>query len=199
MIYVGLISFLVATYLIASIPFGVVISKLVKAKDIRQQGAKNIGATNVTRVLGKKYGLLTLILDALKGALMVMLARLLFSSSTYLGQFLAAIALVAVIGHVFPVYLKFKGGKGVATTIAVILAINPVMGIANMLIWLMIFFVTRVSAIASLLSILLVVLFAICDGIALEQILLYISLFVLVAARHKENIIRIKNGKENSI
>lgn len=199
MVCFSAIIFLILTYLIASIPFGLVISKVCKKEDIRLHGSKNIGATNVTRVLGKKLGFITLILDALKGAVMVILAREVFAQSHHLSEILSLTALIAVIGHVFPIYLKFKGGKGVATTIAVILAINPLLGLITIGAWLAVFLITKISAAASLSSLLVASLFAIFSNIAIEQVALYLALFVIVTIRHKENIIRIKNGQENKI
>ncbi len=194
-----LILFLIITYLIASIPFGLIISKTFGKKDIRKYGSKNIGATNVTRILGAKLGFLTLVLDATKGAIMVIIARKLFYNFNYLGHFLSVVAFVAVIGHVFPIYLKFKGGKGVATSIAVITAINPLMGIVSTIIWLSIFLITRISAAASLLSIFFIALFSIYDRVAWEQSILYIALLLLITYRHKDNINRISNGTENQL
>lgn len=198
--YFGLILFFVFTYLIASIPFGLVLSKIFSKTDIRNHGSKNIGATNVTRVLGKKLGFCTLMLDALKGIIMIILAKLILSPSPFiLERVLILTALIAVIGHIFPIYLKFKGGKGVATTIAVILAINPLLGLCCIIIWIAIFLLTRISAIASISSILAVTLFTIYDYTNPEQILLLTTLSILILARHKENITRLKNGKENRI
>ncbi len=199
MSYINPILFLITTYLIASIPFGLVISKIFKKKDVRSYGSKNIGATNVARVLGKKLGFLTLMLDASKGAVMVILAGVIFANSPHVVNILALTAFISVIGHVFSIYLKFKGGKGVATAIAVILVINPLLGTVMVVMWLLIFSATKISAIASLLSILMVSLFSVYDKVAIEQIALYLSLLIIIAIRHKENIIRIKNGKENRI
>ena len=199
MAYIGPVLFLITTYLIAAVPFGLVIAKIFSTKDIRQHGSKNIGATNVTRVLGKKLGFLTLILDLAKGAVMVTLAKFIFSQANNLNVILALVALIAVIGHIFPIYLKFKGGKGVATTIAVILALNPKVGLVVVLTWLLTFFIFRISAISSLAAIFFANLFAIYDKVALEQLILYFLLLILITLRHKENIIRIKNGRENKV
>jgi glycerol-3-phosphate acyltransferase PlsY len=200
MAYLLVALFLVLTYFVASIPFGLVLAKLFNKKDLRQHGSNNIGATNATRVLGKKFGLLTLILDASKGAVMIIIARLLFvCMGSSLDNIIALVGLIAVIGHVFPIYLKFKGGKGVATTIAVLFAINPIIGIVNILIWLLVFFISKVSAIASLSSILIASLFAIYWHAPISQIILCLILLCLVTFRHKENILRIRKGRENKI
>lgn len=192
-----LILFLVIVYFISSIPFGLVLSKFFGKKDIRKHGSKNIGATNVTRVLGKKLGLLTLILDSAKGAIMVILAQKLFCSLEWINTFKCLVGFIAVFGHIFPIYLKFKGGKGVATSIAVITAIDPIMGSVSIIVWISVFLVSRISAASSLLSLLFTTLFSIYDGANLENIIFYVTLLLLVTFRHKENLNRIMNGKEN--
>jgi len=191
--------YLSVTYLICSIPFGLIISKVFAGQDIRESGSKNIGATNVARVVGKKLGVLTLILDALKGAIMVIVAKYVFADLSYLRDLLVVIALVAVLGHVFPIYLNFKGGKGVATTVAVLFALNLVLGISVSVIWLIIFSLFRISAVASLISIFLSIFLAnVVFGSGLEQVLC-IALFVLIFYRHKENISRIIKGEEKKL
>ena len=99
--------FLILTYFVAAIPFGLVLAKLFGKQDIREHGSGNIGATNVTRVLGKKFGFATLVLDGLKGAVMVIIARFAFGDMRYLSIFLALVAVVSVVAHIYPVYLKF--------------------------------------------------------------------------------------------
>ena len=198
MIYFCQTLFLISTYFIAAIPFGLVLAKYFGQKDIRQFGSGNIGATNVTRVLGKKFGIATLIFDGLKGAIMVILARYLFVNAASLNVFLALVGAAAVVGHIFPIYLKFQGGKGVATSLAVLLAINPFIGLVGCFAWLIIFAFTRTSAMASLASILIAVGFAFYSHAFTEEILLCIFLATLIFIRHKENINRILNGEENT-
>lgn len=197
--YLYPLSFLIITYLVSSIPFGLLISKIFLKSDIREHGSKNIGATNVTRVLGKKYGLLTFILDALKGAAMVLLAKIIFDNLVNLDQIILLTAFIAVFGHIFPIYLKFKGGKGVATTVAVILVVNPLIGLLNIIIWFLVFLISKISAIAALSSIIAVNIAAIYLDITISEQLLYLSLLILIVFRHKENIIRLKNGTENKV
>ncbi len=189
--------FLILTYLIAAIPFGYVLTKKFHGKDVRSAGSGNIGATNVVRVAGKKLGLLTLILDAFKGMLMVILARFLFDFSPHLHLFLVFVAGVAVIGHVYPIYLNFKGGKGVATTIAVIVALDPIAGSIMILTWIGLFLIFRISAISSLVSITAAMTFSIIFEAPQSQAYLCIFLFIIIAIRHKENITRLIKGTEN--
>ncbi|MBU6338919.1 MAG: glycerol-3-phosphate 1-O-acyltransferase PlsY [Rickettsiales bacterium] len=192
------ILFLVLTYLISAIPFGLVIAKVFAKKDIRKHGSKNIGATNVTRVVGKKLGLVTLILDGAKGAVMVIIARFNFVEIDNLHLFLALVSLVAVCGHIYPVYLNFKGGKGVATTIAVLLALDFKIGFLVIVFWIMFFCLFRISSIASLVAIASSIALSYNYEVPIEQIILCCFLFVIIAARHKENIIRLLCGEENS-
>ena len=196
MIYFYQAFFLTLTYLIASIPFGLVVAKLSKKQDIRQLGSKNIGATNVARVLGKKFGFITLILDGAKGAIMIICARHFFVDMQSLNSFLALIGAIAIIGHIFPIYLNFKGGKGVATGMAVLLAINPSVGLIFLISWIIIFVFTKISAIASLFSIIITVGFTFYSSANTEEILLAIFLALLIFIRHRDNIDRILRGEE---
>jgi glycerol-3-phosphate acyltransferase PlsY len=197
MTYLYQLLFLVFTYFVAAIPFGLVLAKLFGKQDIREAGSGNIGATNVTRVLGKRFGLATLILDGIKGALMVILARYLFADAKFLNVFLSLVGAISVLAHIFPIYLQFKGGKGVATTLAVLLAINPTIGLVSCAAWIIIFAFTRTSAIASLASILITVCFTFYYNAFAEEILLTIFLAAIIFVRHKENISRILKGEES--
>ena len=196
MIFLYQFLFLVLTYLIAAIPFGLVLTKIFAKKDVREFGSGNIGATNVVRVAGKKIGLLTLILDGLKGAIMVVIARFTFADASGLHIFLVLVGMVAVIAHVYPVYLNFKGGKGVATTIAVLLAIDLNIGLSVISIWALTFAIFRTSSISSIASIFSSIILSICYGTSISQILFCIFLFALILYRHKENLERLIAGKE---
>lgn len=190
--------FLALTYAIAAIPFGLVLAKIFAKTDIRELGSKNIGATNVARVVGKKLGFLTLILDGSKGAVMVIIARCSFVEIDNLHLFLALVALVSVIGHVFPVYLRFKGGKGVATTIAVILALDFKVGFFIIVFWIVSFCIFRISSVSSLLAIASSIVLSYNYEAPIEQIILCWILFIIVLIRHKENIMRLLLGEESS-
>ena len=196
MIFLYQFLFLVLTYLIAAIPFGLVLTKIFAKKDVREFGSGNIGATNVVRVAGKKIGLLTLILDGLKGAIMVVIARFTFADASGLHIFLVLVGTVAVIAHVYPVYLNFKGGKGVATTLAVLLALDLNIGLSVIGIWALTFAIFRTSSISSIAAIFSSIILSICYGTSISQILFCIFLFALILYRHKENLERLIAGKE---
>ena len=196
MTYLYQLLFLGLTYFIAAIPFGLVVSKVFFGQDIRHIGSGNIGATNVTRICGKKLGLVTLILDGIKGAVMVIAARYIFADVKFLNILLVLVATTAVVAHIFPIYLNFKGGKGVATALAVLISINPVVGFLGCAAWIVVFAFTKTSSIASLSSMLIVTGFAFYCGLYAEEILLSIFLTILIFFRHKENINRILKGDE---
>ncbi len=159
--YFLIILLLTVSYLLGSIPFGLVIGKLVKKIDIREHGSKNTGATNAVRVLGFKLGVLCFFLDALKGALIIIIVRLLIHFNVPLGHDLGIIhineninisitalyGLTAVLGHVFPIFLKFKGGKAVATSVGALLALAPIIGLLGILVF---YIVLKMSGYASL-------------------------------------------------
>jgi len=192
------IIFLFITYLISSVAFGLFLGKIFAKIDIREHGSKNIGATNVARVINKKLGLATLLLDGLKGGAMVIIARLIFYNSDNLEIFLIIVAAIAVIGHIFPIYLKFKGGKGVATSIATIIALDPYIGVAISLIWIVAFILFRISAISSLMAIFSAIIISIFYN-SMAYNIFYFLLFLLILYRHKENITRLIKGSENKL
>lgn len=197
MLIIQEILYLFITYFIAAIPFGLVLTKIFAKKDVRKFGSKNIGATNVARVAGKKLALTTLILDGCKGAIMVIIARFYFVQADNLNIFLVFIALVAIIAHIYPIYLKFKGGKGVATALATLLAIDFSVGLLAICFWILTFSFCRISAIASLVAISSTIFSSIYYRSPLEQILFSITISIIITIRHKDNIIRIITGEEN--
>lgn len=199
MTYLYQFLFLVLTYFIAAIPFGLVLAKTFAKKDIRQFGSKNIGATNVTRVVGKKLGFLTLILDGLKGAIMVIIARFSFYDIDHLHILLVLVAAVSVLAHIYPIYLNFKGGKGVATAIAVLFALDSAVGFLVTCFWIMAFCLFRISAVASLVGIFSSIILSTAYGAPPAQIVFCWFLFILILIRHKENIIRLLTGEEKKL
>lgn len=188
--------FLILTYLIASIPFGLLLSLIFAKKDIREFGSKNIGATNVTRVLGKKLGLATLILDGVKGAVMVLIAGFLFVDLNNLNNFLYLVAFMAILGHIFSIYLKFKGGKGVATTIATLLALDLTLGMLVIAVWLGVFVLFRISAISALSAIFAGFIFVIFAQYSNFEIIFMFVVLALIVIRHKTNIKELLSKKK---
>ena len=193
------IIFLIATYLVAAIPFGLVLAKTFSKKDIRQFGSKNIGATNVTRVIGKKLGFATLILDGAKGAIMVAIARFSFVEIDQLHLFLVIVAFTAVFAHIFPIYLKFQGGKGVATAIAVLFAIDSSVGLLVVCFWILSFCLFRISSVSSLIAIFSSIILSSNYEAPTSQIIFCTALFLLILFRHKENLMRLAIGKEKKL
>lgn len=189
--------FLVFAYLVSSIPFGFYLAKKYAKIDIREHGSKNIGATNVMRLAGKKLAFFTLLLDGFKGALMIIVARFMFYDVNNLHLYLVIIGGVCVLGHVYSVYLNFKGGKGVATAIAVMLALDFAVGMLAICFWIMAFCALRISSVSSLVAIFSTVVLSSVYGAPTSQILFCLMLFILVFVRHRENILRLMTGEEN--
>jgi acyl phosphate:glycerol-3-phosphate acyltransferase len=180
-------------YLLGSIPFGMIVTRAMGLGDLRAIGSGNIGATNVLRTGNKGAALATLLLDGGKGALAVLLARWL------VGEDAAQVAgLAAFLGHLFPVWLGFRGGKGVATFLGVLLALNWLIGAAVCLTWLLTAVLTRTSSIAALVA-------AASSGLWLlwlsdgSLLILSLILTVLIYVRHSENLKRLKAGTEPKI
>lgn len=191
--------FLVLTYAIAAIPFGLVLAKTFAKKDIRQFGSKNIGATNVARVVGKKLGFATLILDGLKGAAMVIIARFSFYDAENLHLLLVLVAAVAVLAHVYPIYLNFKGGKGVATAIAVLFALDASVGFLAVCFWIMSFCLFRISSVSSIIAVFSSIAISSSFDAPRSQIIFCCFLAILILVRHKENIVRLMIGEEKKL
>jgi len=190
---VTLIVTFVLAYLLGSIPFGLVLTRLTGAGDLRKIGSGNIGATNVLRTGRKGLAVATLILDGGKGAVAVGVA------DYFAGPDAAIIAAGAsVLGHLFPVWLKFNGGKGVATTLGVLLAIAWPVGVIACLTWLLVAFTMKYSSLAALVAIGIspVVALFLADE---PRAILALLLAVLVFIRHHENISRLASGTESRI
>lgn len=177
-------------YLIGTIPFGLLLTKFVLKQDIRSIGSGNIGATNVLRTGNKKLAALTLLLDALKGAAPIILF---FGQPFYI---LLIIGLAAILGHCFPVWLKFKGGKGVATAIGVLLAAVPFTGFLVCLTWIISFLASRMSSLAAISAMVMAPAFTYAIY-GQEAALVNIVISALVIWRHRENIKRICAGTES--
>lgn len=190
-------------YLIGSIPFGLILTKLAGLGDVRKIGSGNIGATNVLRTGNKLLALATLILDGGKGAVVVILGNMLLTQ-----DYAVLAGGGAFIGHLFPIWLKFKGGKGVATFIGVMLAISWPVGIAVALTWLLVAIVMRISSLSALVAAALSPLYIyvlmhnpfgdVYYG-DLQRIELSAFMAVLIFIRHHENIVRLLKGTEPRI
>lgn len=181
-------------YLLGSIPFGLVVTRLGGAGDIRQVGSGNIGATNVLRTGRKDLALLTLLGDGGKGIVAVLLARHFF------GETAAALAGgAAFLGHLFPVWLGFKGGKGVATFFGVMLTAAWPVGVMAAITWLAVAALMRLSSLAALTAVALAPLFAFATDQAPPMVVLAAFMAVLVFVRHKDNIARLRTGTEPKI
>lgn len=177
-------------YLLGSIPFGILVTRAAGLGDLRRVGSGNIGATNVMRTGHKGLAILTLLLDVGKGFAAIELSRLL-----YFCEFTALTGLFAVIGHVFPVWLRFKGGKGVATALGVLLGLNFMLGLIVAGIWLITFVITRVSSLSSMMAIgySAIVAYVVADELTA---LLCLTLAALIVFTHRPNIKRLLQGTE---
>src|SRR5579884_1781285 len=186
------IGWVIIAYLLGSIPVGLLISKSTQGVDPRQAGSKNIGATNVLRVVGKKAAALTLFGDLLKGFLPVAAAR-------FFGVADAALLWVgfaAILGHIFPVYLNFKGGKGVATSFGVFLVLAPSIALVALLIWLAGMSFSKYSSVGALSAFAALPFLAILLKPEMKFVLFATIISILVYIRHKENIQRLIAGRE---
>lgn len=200
----GLLSFvffILAAYLLGSIPFGLIAGLKVKGLDIRDHGSKNIGATNVFRVVGKKWGITILLLDAVKGYVACILPAFFGPSPAVPFQLLLGVS--AIVGHGFPVWLKFKGGKGVATSLGVFLAIAWVPTLITFGLWIICFTITHIISISSLVAALVFPVMIVWRyaGTSELKFLLPISLAlaVFIFFTHRGNIQRLGQGTEKKL
>lgn len=197
----------IVSYFFGAIPWGFIIGK-AKGIDIREHGSKNIGSTNVTRTLGKQWGILCFLLDFLKGFLpsftaIFILPKQLILSGNYVDLCIILAIVGSFIGHIFPIYLKFKGGKGVATGAGALLALTPLAVLIGLACWVLIFKTSRYVSVASISAAVIVTvlttLLSITNvyplSVTLQIFVAVISLIAII--KHKSNIIRLLNGTEN--
>jgi glycerol-3-phosphate acyltransferase PlsY len=184
---------IIASYFIGAVPSGVVLAKAFSGKDIRQEGSGNIGATNVTRVLGKKLGALTLAGDLLKGFLPVCIGSYLVSSLNVV----CLMGMAAFLGHLFPVYLSFKGGKGVATALGVFLYFAPSVILIEIAIFVGVVGIWRYVSLGSLIAAAAMPLLLFLFAFPKQVVLLSIAFALLIFIKHKTNIQRLLSGTEN--
>ena len=180
------------SYLLGSIPFGLIITKLFLKRDVRKIGSGNIGATNVLRTGKKSLAFLTLFFDIFKGYICIYITLTNFTEFTQLA------ALICFIGHIFPIWLKFKGGKGVATYLGIVLALSFNLALVFGISWLLILYITRYSSLSSILSSLNVFLFSFYSSLIYPDFI-YLTFFIIIVFTHRENLIRLKNKTERKI
>ena len=180
------------SYFLGSIPFGLLLTRIFLKKDIRTIGSGNIGTTNVLRTGNKFLATFTLALDLIKGYISVYITIIYFES------FISLSALICFIGHIFPIWLKFKGGKGVATYLGVILALSYKFFFIFGIVWISLSLLFRFASLSSMISTLTVFLYAYYYEINNNTLILFIF-FVMILFTHKENILRLKNSTENKI
>ena len=179
----------IISYLMGSIPFGFILTKIFLNKDIREIGSGNIGATNALRTGNKFIGFTTLILDVVKAVAPVLYVKFYFSELIYLAS------LCAFLGHVFPIWLNFKGGKGVATYIGILFVINIYLGLIFVITWFVIFAISKYSSLSSLVASLAIPVYLLILN-QFNQVFFFTIMFVLIFFTHRENIKRLKNKEE---
>jgi len=186
---------IIASYFIGAIPTGVILAKAFAGRDIRQEGSGNIGATNVTRVLGKKVGTLTLVGDLLKGFLPV------WAGAAVTGSIEVAclMGLAAFLGHLFPIYLGFKGGKGVATALGVFLYLSPIVILIEVIIFAFVVGIWKYVSLGSIIAAAAMPLLLLMIAFPKPVVLLSIVFAILIIIKHSSNIQRLMSGTENKV
>ena len=179
-----------ASYLMGSIPFGLILTKIFLKKDIREIGSGNIGATNALRTGNKFIGYSTLILDIAKAIIPVIYVKINFPELIYIAS------LSAFLGHVFPIWLKFKGGKGVATYVGILFSINMLLGVVFIITWGIIFLIFRYSSLSSIIGSFSVPAYILITG-QMYNFIFFGIMFILIFFTHRENIKRLKNKEES--
>lgn len=188
--------YLVLSYLCGAIPFGYIIAKLFKGIDIRTQGSGNPGATNVYRSVSKPLGIVTLILDILKGFIPVYFVTLINPSSYFI---VLLVALVTILGHIFTIFLKFKGGKGVATGCGIFLALNPIATVVCLLVFAVVLAISKYVSLGSICAAITLPIMIFVLGGKIELTIFATIIAIVVIVRHISNIKRLLSGTENKI
>jgi len=186
----------VISFLIGSIPFGYVICRIIKKIDIRKYGSGNIGATNVYRVCGGFLGITVLILDILKGFIPVFISKNIFHFPSLIS---VITGLLTIFGHIFSIFLKGRGGKGVATSFGVIIGLFPLSALSSFILWFIILLISHIVSVASIIAgfFLPIFIYLFYKDISLTIFGIIILFFIVYT--HRENIKRLKKGKENRI
>ena len=185
------------SYLFGSIPFGYIFTKIFLKKDIRDVGSGNIGATNVLRTGNKFVAFIVLCFDIFKGFLPFLILQMYFHDISLLNKIL--LCHFAILGHIYPVWLKFKGGKGVATYIGFLFGLNPYIAILFLLVWLVTAFVSKYSSLGSLIGILVAPAYYIFINFNFYTLIFFIYLTLIIYLKHTENIKRLINKTESKI
>jgi len=185
-----LIIIILTSYLMGSIPFGLILTQIFLKKDIRKIGSGNIGATNVLRAGNKIVGYLTLVLDVLKAIIPIIYIKLNYPDLIYVSS------LSVFLGHVFSIWLKFKGGKGVATYVGILFCINYFLGIIFVISWLIIFIISKFSSLGSILSSLVIPIYIFLNSDYNNEYF-FVIMFVLILFTHRENVKRLINKEES--
>ena len=180
----------IASYLMGSVPFGLILTKIFLKKDIREIGSGNIGATNALRTGNKFIGYSTLVLDIAKAVIPVIYVKINYPDLIYIAS------LCAFLGHVFPIWLKFKGGKGVATYVGILLSINIILGLIFVASWAIIFLLFKYSSLSSIIGSLSVPIYILITG-QINDAIFFSIMFILIFFTHRENIKRLKNKEES--
>ena len=180
----------IGSYLMGSIPFGLILTKLFLNKDIRKIGSGNIGATNALRTGNKLIGYSTLILDIAKAIIPVIYVKINYSDLIYIAS------LCAFLGHVFPIWLKFKGGKGVATYVGILFSINIILGFVFVASWVFIFLLSKYSSLSSIIGSISIPIYILIAG-QINDAIFFAIMFILIFFTHRENIKRLKNKEES--
>ena len=180
-------------YLIGSVSFGILASKLFNIADPRTMGSKNPGATNVMRQGNKIAAIFTLLGDMLKATILLLIAKFYGVSDSLI----VLIAIALMLGHVYPIYYQFKGGKGVATALGILLGISPVLALSVFIIWIIIFFIWKFSSLAAIGATLSSPIIALGIGLSNQLVFLMCILSLIILVRHKSNIKNLLNGTES--
>lgn len=189
---------LVVAYLFGSLSFAIIISKFMKMEDPRSYGSNNAGATNVMRSGNKKAAAFTLLGDLLKGLLVVLIARYLMHGIDGGEAIVGICGVLVVIGHIYPIFFKFKGGKGVATAIGALLGFSPILALLLVVSWFVVFKVSRVSSLAAILATMLSPIYAYIIFGNTSYFGATLMIAVLVIFKHRSNIVRLLKGEEHS-
>ena len=195
--YITNISLIIIFYLIGSLPFALILTKLSGFGDIRNIGSGNVGATNVLRTGNKYLAFIVLSLDIIKGFIPLIILQVYFEDLSLLNKII--LGHFAIIGHIFPIWLKFKGGKGVATYIGFLFSINPYIGLLFLILWMAVALSTKYSSLGSLTAILVAPIYFIFINFNLYIGIFFIYLSLIIYLKHSENIKRLLNKTESKI